>query len=84
MQMQLDPNPYFRKPITPWYDSNFSCWALIAMMTVVFAFAVAGILVSLGTPSFKEHVWFPGVLAFFSLFLVINVFLRLKRRAGNG
>jgi len=30
---------------------------------------------------FTEHVWFPGFLAFLSLFLVAKIFLRLKKRS---
>jgi uncharacterized membrane protein YfcA len=81
--MQLDPNPYFRKAITPWYDSSFSCKALILMMIFVFVFAAAGVLVGLQTPSFRDHVWFPGFLAFLSLFLVIKLFFRLRQRSKN-
>jgi len=81
--MQLDQNPFFRKTITSWYDSNFTCWTIITIMLFVFAFAVAGIMVGSGNPIFQEHVWFPGVLAFLSLFLVIKIFLRLKRRSKN-
>jgi hypothetical protein len=83
IQMQLDQNPFFRKAITPWYDSNFACWTLIFIMIFVFAFAIAGVFVSSANPNFHEHVWFPGFLAFLSLFLVIKIFFRLKRRSKN-
>ena len=79
--MQLDKTPFFRKAITPWYDSNFACWLLIGFMTMVFAFACCGILVGLSTPYFERHAWFPAMLAGLSLFLVIKVFLRLRYRA---
>ncbi|MCD4675391.1 MAG: hypothetical protein K8S18_05265 [Desulfobacula sp.] len=79
--MQLDQNPFFRKTITPWYDSNFACWTLITMMSFVFAFAIAGVMVGCATPDFQRHVWFPGFLALLSLFLVMKIFLRLKRRS---
>ncbi|RLC01201.1 MAG: hypothetical protein DRH34_09520 [Deltaproteobacteria bacterium] len=81
--MQLDQNPFFRKTITPWYDSNFACWTLITLMLFVFVFAVAGIFVGSVNPNFYEHVWFPCFLAFLSLTLVIKIFLRLKRRSKN-
>lgn len=79
--MQLDQNPFFRKTITPWYDSNFSCWTLIALMGVVFLFAMAGMTVASANPDFSEHTWFPGLLGFLSFFLVIKVFLRVRRRS---
>ncbi|CCK82531.1 MULTISPECIES: hypothetical protein [Desulfobacula] len=81
--MQLDQNPFFRKPITPWHDSNFACKALITVMIFVFAFAVTGVFVALGNPDFQEHIWFPGVLTFLSLFLVVKIFSRLKNRSKN-
>lgn len=81
--MQLDQNPFFRKVITPWYDSNFSCWVLIAALSPVFIFAAGGIFVALGTPQFQSHAWLPAFLAFLCLFLIIKIYLRLRRRAKN-
>ena len=81
--MQLDQNPFFRKPITPWYDSNFACWTLISAMGVVFCFAVGGNIVATGDTGFSEHIWFPGMLCFLSGFLVIKIWFRLRTRAGN-
>lgn len=78
--MQLDQNPFFRKTITPWYDSTFACWLLIVGMLLVFLFALAGIMVATEEPDFDRHAWFPGFLAFLSGFLVVKVYIRLKRR----
>ena len=78
--MQLDQSPFFRKTITPWYDSNFACWVLIAAMVPVFAFAVAGILVAANDPGFVPHAWFPSTLCSLSGFLALKVFLRLRSR----
>lgn len=82
--MQLDKNPFFRKAITPWYDSSFSCWFLVVMMTIVFAFAVNGVIVASSSLYFKEHVWFPGLLSGLSFFLVVKLLLRLNQRSKNG
>ena len=81
--MQLDQNPFFRKVITSWYDSNFACWILIVMMLFVFVFALAGMVVASGEPDFGEHLWFPGFLVFLSEFLVLKVFIRLRIRSKN-
>ncbi|MDA3788995.1 MAG: hypothetical protein PF503_10965 [Desulfobacula sp.] len=81
--MQLDQNPFFRKTITSWYDSNFVCQTIIVIMIFIFAFAIAGIIVGSGNPHFKEHVWFPAILAFLSLILAIKLFLKVKRRSKN-
>jgi len=81
--MRLDQSPFFRKTITSWYDSNFVCQTIIITMIFIFVFAIAGIIVGSGNPYFKEHVWFPALLAFLSLILVIKIFLRVKRRSKN-
>ncbi|MBT6338442.1 MAG: hypothetical protein HOJ48_04005 [Desulfobacula sp.] len=81
--MQIDQNPFFRKTITSWYDSNFVCRTLIVVLIFVFVFAITGVFVGSGNPNFQEHVWFPALLAFLSLFLVIIIFLRVKRRSKN-
>ena len=81
--MQLDQNPFFRKTITPWYDSTVACWMRIAAMTVVFCFAVGGVVVASGNPEFSPHGWFPGMLCGLSGFLVVKVYLRLRHRAGS-
>lgn len=81
--MQLEQNPFFRKTITSWYDSNFACWCLIGMMLFVFSFALAGMIVATGEPGFVKHLWFPGFLLFLSGFLVLKVFIRLRLRSKN-
>ncbi|MCP4719659.1 MAG: hypothetical protein GY860_09405 [Desulfobacteraceae bacterium] len=78
--MQLDQNPFFRKTITSWYDSNFACWFLIVIMLFVFVFALAGMIVVSGEPEFGDHLWFPGLLVVLSGFLVLKVFIRLRIR----
>lgn len=80
-RMHLDQNPFFRKAITPWYDSNFSCWLLVAVMSVVFIFAVAGMFVASSVADFSDHIWFPGFLAFLSFFLVVKIVARVRHRA---
>ena len=78
--MQLDQNPFFRKTITPWYDSNLACRLLIAVMVPVFVFAVGGILVAGNDPAFSAHTWFPSALGALSGFLALKVWLRLRAR----
>ena len=81
--MQLDQNPFFRKTITPWYDSNFACWVLIAAMGVVVLFAVGGIIVAGNHDPYSAHIWFPAMLGGVAGFLIIKVYLRLRSRARN-
>lgn len=82
--MQLDKTLSFRKAITPWYDSNFTCWALILFMILVCLFAFCGIMVGLSSPDLQKHVWFPCFLEGLSLFLVTKVYVRLRHRSKNG
>lgn len=79
--MQLDKTPFFRKAITPWHDSNFACGIIIAILFLIFAFAIAGIMVGSSNPNFVQHAWFPGLLAFLSFFLAVKILLRLRKRA---
>ncbi|MBU1193294.1 MAG: hypothetical protein KKE62_18215 [Proteobacteria bacterium] len=79
--MHLDQNPFFRKAITPWYDTNFSCWVLVGVMSLVFIFAVVGIFVASSVSDFSCHIWFPGFLAFLSFFLVVKIVARVRHRA---
>jgi len=81
--MQLDQNPFFRKPITSWYDSNFVCWTVLVMMVFVFIFGVAGIIVGSGTGEFQEYIGFPTLLSFLSMFLALKIAMRLKNRSKN-
>ncbi|HKJ97854.1 MAG TPA: hypothetical protein VJ959_02940 [Desulfotignum sp.] len=81
--MHLDQNPFFRKTITPWYDSSPACWILMGFLFLVFAFALTGIAVASADPALEEHVWFPGLLAFLAFFLKMKIFLRMRRRFRN-
>lgn len=76
--MQLDQNPYFRKVITPWYDSNLACWILIVFTVPVFLFALSGLGVA--SVQAREYAGFPGLLAFLSFYLILKVFFRVKQR----
>ncbi|MBI5062096.1 MAG: hypothetical protein HZB87_01090 [Desulfatitalea sp.] len=52
--MRLDPNPMFRRVITPWYDSNAACWILLVAMGVVALFSWAGIAAARSTPEYSK------------------------------
>ncbi|MCG8551739.1 MAG: hypothetical protein MI799_15160 [Desulfobacterales bacterium] len=78
--MQLDQNPFFRKPITPWYDSNPACIILMVIMVPVMLFALVGIWMALTDSRLAGHAWFPGLLFGLSFFLIFKVYFRMKRR----
>ena len=78
--MRLDPNPLFRRVITPWYDGPAMCWtALVAMLVVIF-FASAGIWVALSHDAFWRHVWMPLLILVLALFVFGSIFYRMFRR----
>lgn len=78
--MRLDPNPMFRRVITPWYDSNVACWVLLAAMVLVALFSWAGIAAARYVPLYNSHTWVPTLLLFMSLFVGISVGYRIFRR----
>ncbi len=81
--MQLDQNPFFRKPITPWYDSNLVCWGVAGFAFLVFIFALQGIYVVSSEAQFQGHLWFPSSLAVLSFLVAFKVLLRLNARKKN-
>ncbi|MCF8090839.1 MAG: hypothetical protein K9K21_01195 [Desulfotignum sp.] len=81
--MLLDQNPFFRKTIAPWYDSNPACWILMGFLLLVFVFALAGVAVACADPALADHVWFPVMLAVLSFILTVKIFFRLRLRDKN-
>ena len=78
--MRLDPNPLFRRIITPWYDSSPMCWGLLLAMVGLMAFSVAGIAVASEDPGLSRHAWVPWLLFLLCLFVGCSVAVRMLRR----
>lgn len=78
--MRLDPNPLFRRVITPWYDSNLACWIMLMAMVLMVLFSVAGVVVACQNPDYLGRTWVPATLGVLSLFVLLSVVLRLVRR----
>jgi len=78
--MRLDPNPLFRRAITPWYDSNAACWILLMAMLAVVLFSWAGIVVARNHPDYHSYSWVPWSLLFLSLLVGCSTAYRLLRR----
>ncbi|MCK5312626.1 MAG: hypothetical protein KAJ62_10980 [Desulfobacteraceae bacterium] len=81
--MKLDQNPFFRKAIIPWYESNLSCWIFITICTLALIFSMIGIRVALVDQAFTGFVWLPSLMAFLSLFVLIKILIRLITRRQN-
>lgn len=78
--MRIDPNPLFRKVITPWYDSNAACWVVLLFLVAVVLFSVAGIVVARSQPEYYHHTWLPATLLALSLSATVSVAFRLIKR----
>ncbi len=78
--MRLDQNPFFRKAIIPWYESNLSCWIFIIICAVALIFAIIGIKVALFDKAFAGFVWLPSIMAFLSFFVMIKILIKLIKR----
>ena len=81
--MQLDQNPFFRKVITPWYDSNIACWMLVGWAFLVMLFGIIGISVVFSRTLYANFLWFPCILASLNCFLGVKVLIRLTSRYRN-
>jgi membrane protein DedA with SNARE-associated domain len=78
--MRLDPNPLFRRAITPWYDGAFACLVLMAAMLIAVAFGAIGIAVARDTPEFQDHEWIPWLIMVAALLVFFSVTVRVVRR----
>ncbi|MBF0112568.1 MAG: hypothetical protein HQK74_07530 [Desulfamplus sp.] len=78
--MDIENSNFFRKIITPWYDSHPICWILILWAMFVFIFAITGIDVATTNESFNSYVWLPFILASLAFMLIIIVFFRMRRK----
>ena len=81
--MRLDPNPLFRRVITPWYNSALKCWIMVLVMLAIMLFSWAGMVVAFSRDEFREHLSIPLLMLVLSLSLFIFNFVRLIRRPPN-
>lgn len=83
-KMDIDSNPFFRRIITPWYDSNTACWTVIIFMVPLLFFAITGLKIALTTPDSKPHIWVPSLLTGLSCFIVSSTATRMIKRHKKG
>jgi hypothetical protein len=81
--MRLDPNPLFRKVITPWYDSNAVCGLLLVVMVAVAFFSIIGWVTARQNVSYHGYTWVPVTLLVLSLAVIVSVIVRLIHRSVN-
>jgi len=78
--MKDDRSPLFRKTISPWYDTEASCIAVIILMVVVLLFSLCGIWVARSDPEYGSHLWLPLGLTVMCLYVIVSTTVRLIRR----
>ncbi|MFO7749220.1 MAG: hypothetical protein R6V54_03920 [Desulfobacteraceae bacterium] len=81
--MSFKQHQIFRREITPWYDSDPACVFLVVLAAGCLVFAGIGIKVTLTSPEFGSYVWFPCLLAFLCLVVIIKVVTRMIARNKN-
>lgn len=81
--MRLDQNPFFRKAIIPWYESNASCWIFIIISFFALIFSLIGTRVAFMNQGFTGFAWLPSLISFLSLFVMVKIIVKLIRRRQN-
>ncbi len=81
--MRLDKNPFFRKEIIPWYDSNLVCSITIVICLCALVFSLVGIKVALTNIEYADFAWLPFCIVFFSSIVLVKVLLKLIKRRQN-
>ncbi len=79
--MRLDPNPLFRRVISPWYDSAPARWATLISMIVIAIFSITGIWVSRRNADFNAYTWMPLLLLLLSMAVAISIANRMIRKS---
>jgi uncharacterized membrane protein len=78
--MKLDQNPFFRKAVIPWHDSDLFCILICIFMTFVFLFSKVGFRLALENARYQEHAWVPLVLMVLSGIVLASNLIRLSIR----
>lgn len=70
-------NPFFRKAITPWYQSKLAYMIIIVVMLGFFLFGIAGLGVAREIAAYRSYAWVPILLMVLSGALVVTTAIRL-------
>ncbi|MEW6671226.1 MAG: hypothetical protein AB1427_05945 [Thermodesulfobacteriota bacterium] len=79
-ERNMDQNPFFRKIIVPWYDSDTACYVVIVCMGIIMFFGFTGISVARTYPSTHTHIWVPVLLIVLSAGVILSTLIRLTKR----
>jgi hypothetical protein len=82
--MRLDHNPFFRKVVIPWHDSDLFCMIMSVLMALVFSFSRVGIRIASEVEDYHSHGWVPMLLMILSGIVlaanIIRILTRMVRR----
>jgi ABC-type transport system involved in multi-copper enzyme maturation permease subunit len=78
--MRIDQNPLFRKSISPWYDCEAVCIAIVIFMLIVFVFGCIGISVARQEAQFNGYVWIAVLLVVMSGVVILSTIIRLVKK----
>jgi len=78
--MRMDQNPFFRKIIVPWYDSDAACYIVIVCMGVIIFFGFCGISVARENPVTQRYLWIPVLLIVLNAGVILSTLIRLLKR----
>lgn len=75
--MPDNSSPFFRKAITPWYQSKLAYMIIIVVMLGFFFFGIAGLGVTREVAAYRSYAWVPILLMVLSGALVVTTMIRL-------
>jgi hypothetical protein len=78
--VKIDPNPFFRRAIVPWYDSEPVCLLWVLFLLLVFWFGMIGIKTALDIPAYRNHLIIPATLVVLSAAVIVSTTVRLVTR----
>ena len=81
--MQLEPHPFIRKIIIPWYIGRPVLWALLIVMVLVVIFSAIGIAVAQNNPNYRPFIWVPILLLALSTVMAFTTFFRIIQRSSS-
>lgn len=76
----MDQNPFFRKIIVPWYDSDTACYIVMICMGLFMFFGFCGIAAARENPATHVHIWVPILLIVLGAGVIISTLIRLLKR----
>ena len=78
--MRMDQNPFFRKIIVPWYDSDTACYIVIVCMAVIIFFGFTGVFAARETYDTPSRIWIPVLLIVLGAGVILSTLIRLLKR----